>query len=307
MKIGVVDLDTSHPQNWIPIERELGHEVVGIWDGGDVHPKDYVESFAQEHEVPEVYGSLEEMVPKVDAAIIHGCDWDTHVAKARPFIEAGKGVLLDKPIAGCAADLDLIQGWADDGACVTGGSSLRFCYETQNWLAQPVEERGTPDTVVCGCGVDEFNYGIHAYSLLAGIMGTGAVSVRHLSKGAQRRVQIRWEDGRSGLLVIGPTEEWLPFYACITTERGVSQYQTESGNLYRALLEATLPYLTGEAAEPPMTGESLCEPECWALAARCSWLEGDREVLLSELAADDEGYDGAEFAEGYREAKYGKS
>jgi len=39
MKIGIVDLDTSHPQNWIPIERELGHEIVGLWDGGSVHPK----------------------------------------------------------------------------------------------------------------------------------------------------------------------------------------------------------------------------------------------------------------------------
>ena len=42
MRIGVVDLDTSHPQNWIPIERELGHEVVGVWDGGSVHPAEYV-------------------------------------------------------------------------------------------------------------------------------------------------------------------------------------------------------------------------------------------------------------------------
>ena len=42
MKIGVVDLDTSHPQNWIPIERDLGHEVAGIWDGGAVHPPGYV-------------------------------------------------------------------------------------------------------------------------------------------------------------------------------------------------------------------------------------------------------------------------
>ena len=38
MKIGIVDVDTSHPDKWIPIERELGHEVVGIWDGGAVHP-----------------------------------------------------------------------------------------------------------------------------------------------------------------------------------------------------------------------------------------------------------------------------
>jgi len=41
-------------------------------------------------------------------------------------------------------------------ARITGGSSLRFCYETQAWLGKPVEERGTPHTVFCGCGVDEF-------------------------------------------------------------------------------------------------------------------------------------------------------
>ena len=49
MKIGIVDLDTSHPQNWIPIIRDLGHEVVCVWDGGTVHPASYVETFAKDH------------------------------------------------------------------------------------------------------------------------------------------------------------------------------------------------------------------------------------------------------------------
>ena len=31
MKIGLVDLDTSHPAAWVPILRELGHDVVGIY------------------------------------------------------------------------------------------------------------------------------------------------------------------------------------------------------------------------------------------------------------------------------------
>ncbi|MGC8784088.1 MAG: hypothetical protein ACP5RN_06855 [Armatimonadota bacterium] len=30
MRIGIVDLDTSHPPSWIPIERELGHEIAGV-------------------------------------------------------------------------------------------------------------------------------------------------------------------------------------------------------------------------------------------------------------------------------------
>ena len=217
---------------------------------------------------------------------------------------AGKGVLIDKPMAGSVKDLNQLKRWAAEGAKITGGSSLRFCYETQEWLGQPEEERGTPHTVLCGCGVDEFNYGIHAYSMLAGIMGVGVVRVRHVGKGVQRRVQISWPDGRIGLLVVGAAAQWLPFYTTVATQRAVAQYQADSSRLYRALLEATLPYLAGETDRPPVPVEELIEPELWALAARRSWQEGDQEVLLAELSEDDEGYDGEAFAREYRKARY---
>jgi hypothetical protein len=96
------------------------------------------------------------------------------VEKARPFVEAGKAVLVDKPLAGNMRDLNQLCSGAREGARITGGSSLRFCVETRDWLAQPEEERGVPHTALCGCAVDEFNYGIHAYSMLSGI--TGALS-----------------------------------------------------------------------------------------------------------------------------------
>ncbi len=304
MKIGIVDLDTSHPGSWIPVERELGHEVVGVWDGGAVHPEGYAEKFAGEKEIPRVFASLEEMVPEVDCAIIHGCDWDTHIAKARPFVAAGKGVLVDKPMAGNVRDLNQLKEWARQGARVTGGSSLRFCFETRDWLAKPADERGTPDTVLCGCAVDEFNYGIHAYSMLTGILGAGIRSVKHLSKGVQRRIQVNWADGRAGFLIVGQAAAWMPFYATITTQKSATQYVADSGKLYRALLEATLPFLSGQTDTPPVPMDELVEAEMCALAARKSWLEGDREVALSELTEADGGYDGAEFAAGYRKARY---
>lgn len=303
MRIGIVDLDTSHPQSWIPIERELGHKIVGVWDGGSIHPKGYAEQFATEHNIPRVFDSLEEMVPAVDCAIIHSCNWDTHIEKARPFVAAGKSVLVDKPLAGNPSDLEMLKTWAEMGIRITGGSALRFCRETQDWLAKPVEERGTPHTVFCGCGVDEFNYGIHAYSMLSGIMGPGIVSVRHLGKGIQRRVQVNWSDGRIGFLVVGDAQ-WIPFYATIVTERGVTQYIVDNSKLYRGLLESVLPYLAGESEACPVSMDALIEPELAAIAARRSWLEGDREVALSELSQVDEGYDGTEFAEFYRKQKY---
>lgn len=305
MKIGIVDLDTSHPQNWIPIERELGHEVAGVWDGGEVHPPEYVEKFAQQHRIPRVYSSLEEMAKEVDCAVLHSCNWDTRIERARPFVEAGKAVLVDKPMAGRLRHLRQLLQWEAQGIRLTGGSSLRFCRETGEWLGRPAAERGVPHTAICGCGVDEFNYGIHAYSLLGGIMGSGARSVRHLGQGVQRRVQIRWEDGRAGFAVVGATAKWLPFHATIATEREVTQYQVDSSRLYRALLEQVLPYLAGQAQKAPVPLAALVEPELWALAARRSWQEGDREVYLDELREGDPGYDGAEFARFYRKQRYG--
>jgi len=303
MKIGIVDLDTSHPANWIPIERELGHDIVGLLDHGDVHPAGYAEKFAAEHRIPRIYRSIEEMVERVDCAIVHSCNWDTHVEKARPFVEAGKAVLVDKPIAGNWRDLRQLREWAKTGARITGGSSLRFCVETRQWLTQAVETRGTPQMAICGCAVDEFNYGIHAYAMLAGLMGTGAVSVRHLGPGAQRRVQIRYDDGREGIVVVGQIAAWLPFYATVVTEKSVMQFTADSGKLYRALLEATLPFLSGQTDKAPMTPEQWIEPEMWALAARMSWSQGDREVKLAEID-DRAGYDGKAFAESYRRARY---
>ena len=304
MKIGIVDLDTSHPQNWIPIERELGHEVVGVWDGGAVHPGEYVEQFAREKGIPRVYAVLEEMVRDVDCAIIHGCDWDTHVDKTRLFVAAGKGVLIDKPIAGNLRDLKQFRVWVKEGARITGGSSLRFCPEVKTWLAQPVAERGEPHTSFCGCGVDEFNYGIHAYSLLSGILGPGIRRVRHLGCAVQRRIEAVWTDGRIGLLAVGKADTYLPMYATILTPNGVTHLQPDSSQLYRALLEATLPYLAGETDAPPVPFDTLIEPELCALAARHSWRNGDREVSLAELSDDDPGYDGAAFAIEYRKARY---
>jgi hypothetical protein len=304
MKIGIVDLDTSHPQNWVPIERELGHQVAGLWDGGAVHPPGYPAKFAADHNIPRLFGSLEEMAAEVDCAIIHGCDWDTHIAKARPFVAAGKSVLIDKPVAGNLADLNQVRQWVAQGARIAGGSSLRFCGETRDWLAKPVAERGTPHTVVCGCAVDEFNYGIHAYAMLSGILGGGIASVQHLSQAGQRRILVNWPDGRSALLVVGAAAAWLPFYATIVTERSVHQYQADSGKLYRALLEASLPYLAGDADQPPLPVDAWLEPERCALAARQSWLNGDRPVALADLRESDTGYDGGAFAIQYRKMRY---
>lgn len=305
-KIGVVDLDTSHPAAWIPILREMGHEVVGVWDGGSVWPEGYAAEFAGEHGIPTVFESPHQMAEEVDLAIIHTCNWDLHIERARPFIHAGRAVLLDKPMVGNFRDANTLLDWEREGHLISGGSSLRWTEEIAEFLAQPVEERGEIHTVFAGCGVDEFNYGIHAYALLSAIMGTGLRMVRYTGASTQRHLRLEWRSGAMGFLSIGPQAGYLPFYATIVTDKQVRHIQIDAKRIYRALLTSVLPYLTGEASEAPMPVDQLIEPELAAIAARASWMRHGANIFLTELRMDDPGYDGYAFAAQYRRSKMGK-
>ena len=189
--------------------------------------------------------------------------------------------------------------WAQRGARITGGSSARYAYEVQEFLSIPEEERGRPHSIFCGCGVDEFNYGVHAYSLMLGLMGPGVESVRYLGTSVQRQIEVVWGDNRRGILTIGANPSYLPFYATVVTNSTVKHIELVGGQLYRALLETTLPYLAGEAG-PPVSMEELLEVELTAVAARMSWMHGGARIFLSDLRHDDAGYDGAAFARSYR-------
>lgn len=303
LRIGHVDLDTSHPGSWIPIIRELGHEVVGVVDHGDIHPEGYAKSFAEEREIPNVFSSIDEMVGEVDLAIIHSCNWDKHIERARPFIEAGKGVLIDKPMVGTLEDMTTLLEWEKKGHRVTGGSSVYYCQEAQEFLAQASAERGDPRFVYAGCGVDEYNYGIHAYALAHVLMGEGAKSARYLGvSGSQIQVEATWGEGRRATIAVGQADAYLPFYATVVTERGVHHLQVNNRNLYRSYLSAVLPYFSGEI-EAPYTLTRLLEVERIAVAAHVSRENHGVHVPLNDIPWNHRSYDGRAFEAEYRLAR----
>ncbi len=310
-RIGLVGLCTSHPGQWVPIIRELGRElhldveVRAAWDSGQTRPAGYAAEFCRKLEIPLPVEALEDMLGEVDGVMVHSADWGRHVAQGRPFVEAGKSMLLDKPIVGNARDARQVLAWASQGRRITGGSSLRFAREVEAWLARPLEERGAVQTALAGCGIDEFNYGIHAYALLSAAMGAGIRSAQFLGTSGQKLVKLNWADGRAGLLCVGPAAA-LPFYLTAVTDRTVFQAKIDPSHLYRDQLAQCLPYFCGASDSPPWPVPELLEPELAALAARQSWLRQGAEVLLRDLPADDPGYDGAAFAAAYGRARMGK-
>lgn len=303
MKIGLVDLDTSHPEAFVPLLRERGHEIVGVWDGGSVHPEGYAQEFARKNNIPTVFAELPDMAEEVDCALVHACDWDTHVDKARLFLDADKSVLVDKPLAGRAADLNILENWAAQGRRIAGGSALLYAVEAAEWRASATEERGELRTLFCGCGVDEFNYGIHGYAMALAFAGFEVESARHVgASGRQDLMELIHANGARTILQVGPSEAWLPFYGTLVTTRQVRQFTVDPNKLYAGFLDATLPFLAGQTTIPPLPAAAFVEAERCALAALTSKQSGGRIVPLSETLTAS--HDGAAFARSYRAAKY---
>jgi predicted dehydrogenase len=288
MRIGLVDLDTSHPGAFTPLLRAMGHEVIGVWHHGPA------EEFARTHDIPHVFDDLYAMADGVDIAVVSGADWSTHVERVSPFVAADRAVFLDKPFAGSAQDLAQLVEWADHGARLSGGSSLR-------WAVEP-----DPDAefALAGCSGHEFDYGVHAYSLLHGILGPGMRRARWLGGHGQARVEIAWADGRTGMVSVGETAGRHPFYAIVLSGRSVRHVEVDPSVLYETMLHAVVPYLADEAPNPvPMA--ALVEPELAALAALRSHKDDGRWVDLDDPAVADVEYDGSAFAAAYRRAKQG--
>ncbi|PWU56249.1 oxidoreductase [Micromonospora sp. S4605] len=285
-RIGLVDLDTSHPGAFTPLLRAMGHDVVAVWHHA---PAD---DFARRHDIPHVFDDLHKMAEAVDIAVVSGADWSTHVERVAPFVAADRAVLLDKPFAGNAAHLARLVAWTDHGARLSGGSSLRWA----------VEQDPDADFAFTGCSGHEFDYGIHAYSLLHGLLGPGMRQARWLGGRGQHRIEIRWADGRTGMVSLGETEVRHPFHATILSGRSVRHLEISPSTLYPALLEAVVPYLAGQAPNPlPMA--DLVEPELAALAALHSRHKGGRWVDLHDPELIGVQYDGPAFAAAYRRAK----
>lgn len=294
LKIGFVDLDTSHPASWLKILKERNDvEVVACWDGGTVYEEGYAEKFARENDIPRVCETLEEMVDLVDVAFIQGCNWDLHIERALPFIKAGRGVFIDKPIVGNMRDIFRLLELEKQGAKIIGGSSVRFAQEIESFKS---EDRGNIISVFASTSNDSFNYGIHGIEMFQGLLGVGAQSVRYLGSHTTDLFYIDYKNGIQVILQLkSPTHH---FYMAVTTTKGIYPINIDSSKIYRSLLDKVISYFKNEAPFP-FTLEELLEPIKIALACRYSKIHGIR-VFLEELPIDDPGFDGDRFAEEYR-------
>ncbi|MFW6155726.1 MAG: Gfo/Idh/MocA family protein [Armatimonadota bacterium] len=295
IKLGMVDLCTSHPGSWVPIIKEMSEaEVVAVHDAGGVRPAGYASRFAEEQGIETVTETIEQMVDLVDAAIVHSANWDLHLPHARPFIEAGIPTLVDKPMVGNLQDLHELQRMhARYGTLIMGGSSVRYAAEVQE-LTSLREEMGEPGVGWCQGRGDFFNYGIHTIEMFQGFFGAGVRAVEHVGvNGAMDVFRADYASGVPVFFALGANAN--PWFISIGAERGVFERTLTAGDNYRRLIEAFVGAV--ETGAPPLSLEENLEAVKVALAARVSRREGT--ICHLEDLTNDERFDGDAFADDY--------
>lgn len=121
--------------------------------------------------IPHVVSRPEDVIGQVDAVIIATDDGTDHVRRARPFVEAGLPVFIDKPLATTPEELRQFVEWKKQGARILSSSGLRYAREIQ-------ELAGKPWLWITASMCKSWErYGIHALEPLMVLLGPGFKSV----------------------------------------------------------------------------------------------------------------------------------
>ncbi|MBN2577566.1 MAG: Gfo/Idh/MocA family oxidoreductase [Pirellulales bacterium] len=293
IRVGIIGLDTSHavaftktlnaPDN----QGDLaGVRVVAAYPGGSPdNPGSWnrVSGFTKQLRKMgvEIVGSIDELLPKVDAVMLMSIDGRTHLKQARSVIAAGKPLYIDKPLAGSLADaLKIFQLAEEKNVPCFSASSLRFSSGFQ--AARSGKSRFGK---VRGCTAwsplhleahhpDLFWYGIHGVETLFTIMGPGCEKVK---RAAPNKVIGVWKDGRKGIFKEGTRRS--QYGATVEGEKATGSAGKYEG--YPPLVVAIAKFF--KTGKPPVAAEETVEIYAFMEAADESRRRGGAEVTLANV------------------------
>lgn len=148
--------------------------------------------------IPRVVARPEDVLGEVDAVMIATDDGDDHVSRARPFVEAGIPVFIDKPLATNVADLRKFIAWKNAGAKLLSSSGLRYAPELGRFESFPWQWL---TGVTCSTWK---RYGIHVLEPAYCLTGPGYLTVRASAQGQNVFVELMHQSGRVVTLSVLP-------------------------------------------------------------------------------------------------------
>jgi predicted dehydrogenase len=219
-KIGVIGMSpgNAHPSSWAAI-------INGTFNGEAItkmgYPAvaDYLEAnkptlglpgakvthvLSQSREVSEMIAGTAgieniaadeaEMIASVDAVLLCRDDPENHVSMAKPFIDAGLPIFIDKPVCATRNELDYFAAEVRKGKFIMSCSSMRYGSECMA-VKSAIKSLGKIELVTGVGKKDWLKYGIHMLEGIASVLNDPKpVSVRNIGSRDRNIVQVNYEN-----------------------------------------------------------------------------------------------------------------
>jgi hypothetical protein len=265
IKLGIVDFDTSHVVaftqrlNHIDVKEDQwidGAKIIMGCPGNSIMSPERVPGFTEQLKKygVKLVDDPTEMIGKIDGVLIESVDGSVHYDRAKPFLEAGIPMFIDKPFT-CSLEhaKAIVELAKENEVTLFSSSSLRYAIEVQE-----IKEKESEIGKVIGADAYSpgsthprnpgmFNYGIHGLETLYALMGSGCTAVWAVSNKDVDVVTGLWKDGRVG--TVRATRSGAHSYGFTAfCEKKVMGSAINAGLIYRELLKRIVKmFQTGEA------------------------------------------------------------
>jgi len=221
LKLGVMGLSkgNGHPYSWsaivngdftdsvmaecgfpvIPAYLAANRDTLGIDDAQVTHvwtqDRAVSEHVAAASLIDNVVDNIEDFVGEVDGVLLARDDPENHVAMAKPLIDAGVPLFIDKPLAITRDDLAYFDEQQAAGKFIMSCSSLRYNPGVQA-ARSVIDSIGKVELAVCVGKKDWIKYGIHYLEQLFSVLSDPkAVAVKHVGTTGKDVVTIEFDTG----------------------------------------------------------------------------------------------------------------
>jgi hypothetical protein len=221
IKIGIMGMSAgnAHPYSWSAIVNgqfdadeitRVGYPAVaaylqanidtlGLTDARVTHvwtqDQEISESIAKTTGIDHVVANAEDMIGQVDAIFLSRDDPENHVSMAKPFIDAGIPIFIDKPLASTLEDLQYFSDEVAKGKLIMSCSSMRYAVEARNTKIE-FPTLGKLELITATGKKDWIKYGVH---MLEGVFmlldDAKPLTVKHIGQTGKDIVHLTFEGG----------------------------------------------------------------------------------------------------------------
>lgn len=255
-----------------------GAKVTHIWCDDPADAK----AVAQASLIPNIVQHPTDVIGQVDAVVIPTDKGHEHVERARPFIDAGLPVFIDKPMVDSEKDLRQFVEWQRQGKAIMSSSCMRYAQEFAD-VRQRLHEVGEPRLITISMCKSWERYGIHALEGVYPFLSPGGwQSVTNTGTETSNIVHIRHESGVD--VAVFNIADLYGAFGCLTvygTKSMLTARMSDNFHAFRTQLMEFVNYL--RSGKHPFPFDQTVELMKLVIAGIRSREQGGRRVELKQI------------------------